>query len=110
MAFSGLHVACRYAGGPGWGRDPMPVAGAPVWSENMASAATTTNTVPGATTDDSYGGVLGQPIFSVRASADAWIAIGATPNASTGARLFVAANTDYDVFVKPGDKLAWIAA
>jgi hypothetical protein len=112
MALSGLHVACSFAGGPGWGRHPMPLLGAPAWSELLAAPGTTTNDadigVVNSGNADLTGGVA-QPVMTVRCSLDAWVAFGPAPNASTGARVFVEANVDYSFFVNPGDKLAWIA-
>lgn len=105
MALSGLHVACGYAGGRTPNTPfPLPIPSPAAWSETLASAGTTTNVAPGSDA------TFGQPLMSVRCSIDAWVAMGASPNATTGPRRFIAANTDYDFFVNTGDKLAWIAA
>ncbi len=52
----------------------------------------------------------GDPIFYLRSSQDAWVAIGPTPDASNGPRMLLAANTDFGLYVDPGDKLAWLPA
>jgi hypothetical protein len=46
----------------------------------------------------------------VYAAIDAFIAVGTNPNATTGARIFVPAGTRVEVYVQPGDKLAWVVA
>lgn len=104
MALSGLHVTAGYAG-PLYNRSFVaPIFGKIVWSETMASAGTTALGAP-----DAREGV-GMPIYRVQASADSWVSIGKTPNASTGARMLVMAGQVYDFYAEPGDKLAWIAA
>lgn len=106
MAFAGLHVVCAYAGSATAQQKVAPTLGRPIWSETMASAATTTNTAPAS--DGANG--LGDPIFHIRAAADSYAAIGPAPNASTGARVFVPAGEFVTVYAKMDDKLAWIAA
>lgn len=103
MAFSGLHASCHFVGGEGFGKEMVPIPSQPVWSETMASAATSANVVAGS--DPVF---KGRPMIRVRASADSYVSFAVSPNASTGARVFIAANTDYDFFVKVGDRLAWI--
>jgi hypothetical protein len=106
MAFSGLHVVCGYAGGPHpAGLLQMPAFARPVWSETLAAAATTTNVAPVIDAN------AGPPLFRITVSADSWVSVGPAPNASSGTRfLATAAGGDCDVFVTPGDKLAWILA
>ena len=104
MAFSGLHVACGYAGAVSARRDGMQILGKLIWSETMASAATTALSAP------EVNDLKGDPIFQVRASADSYVAIAATPNATSGARLFVPAGDWVEMYAEPGDKLAWITA
>jgi hypothetical protein len=105
MALSGLHVTAGYAG-PSYRRDKgvNSLLGRIVSSETLATAGTTTLVAP----LDSE--AMGLPIFRIQASADSWIAIGKAPNASTGPRTLIRANEEYDVYVEPGDKLAWIGA
>jgi len=103
MAFSGLHVVCGFAGVPSANRSVQPVLNNIQWSEAPASATPTTRAAPG-------GGDNGGPIFRIRTSADAWVAVGNNPVATTNPRVFVAAGADYDLGVSPGDKLAWVAA
>jgi hypothetical protein len=80
----------------------------------MASGATTTKSasVPAPVPSGSQFSTSnsGQPIFRIYASADSWVSIGTAPDATNGTRFLVPATTTYDVFVKPGDFLAWIAA
>lgn len=119
MALSGIHVACSYCGGSAyddtnWARPladswppkspAVPLMRAPIWSETLASAATTTNAAP------AENPAQAEWLFEIRASVDSYIAIGANPDASGGPRLFVAANDFREVFCSPGDKLAWVAA
>ena len=110
MALSGLHVVCAYFGGPGNGAAeggfgaPQAVISDAVWSQTMATAGTTANAAPSRSAEG------GRPIFRIRASEDVFVAVGADPDASTGARYFVSADADYDVFASKGDKLAWVAA
>ncbi len=102
MALSGLHVVCGFAGVPSANRSVQPVLNNIQWSEAPASATPTTRTAPGSES--------GTPVFRIRTSADAWVAVGNSPVATTNPRVFVAAGADYDLGVSPGDKLAWVAA
>lgn len=104
MAFSGLHVVCAFAGAMSKRDKSQAIMGDIKWTESPSSGVTTTNAAP--IPSDS----MGDPIFRIRAAADSWVSIGASPNASTNPRFLVAANEDYDVFVEPGDKLQWVAA
>ncbi|MBC2773426.1 hypothetical protein J5N58_08175 [Rhizobium cremeum] len=106
MAFAGLHVTTGYVG-PSYGRNL--IKGAALLtritgSESLASGGTTTLVAPA---DHE---VMGPPIFRVQAAADSWVAIGPSPNASTGARTLCRAGEDYDFFAEPGWKVAWVAA
>jgi len=108
MAFTGLHVTCFDAGNP-YRADRGDFPELPMsqyWSETLAAPGQTTQYVRG----------QGQ-VFRVEASADSWIAIGATPNASQAvgsntntARFLVRAGVPYDFTVRDNDKLAWVAA
>src|SRR6478736_2177079 len=99
MAFSGLHVVAAYAGSFVHRDKSQPVLGKIAWSEAPASGVTTTNAAP-ANSDPN-----GQPLFRIRASADSYVSIGKTPNATSGTKFLVPAGEDVDVFVEPGDKL-----
>lgn len=104
MAFSGLHVVCGFAGSQ-FARDKsQAILGKTAWSEAPSTGVTTTNAAPDAN-DGS-----GQPILRIRAAADSWVSVGGAPNATSGVRFLVPANTDYDVYAQPGDKLQWVAA
>ena len=105
MALSGLHVAFGYAGSPAPGGMDVTAL-----SRNTVASETLTN--PGATTITAPAGALelGQAVASLRCSVDAWIAIGPNPNASANPRRYLSANTDFDIFVFAGDKVAWAAA
>ncbi|NKM86356.1 hypothetical protein GFL54_19025 [Rhizobium laguerreae] len=105
MALSGVHVSCRYVGIAGKRGRVVDLPSKPIWSETMASAGTTTNTAA-----QQGGQEIGDVVLRVHASLDVWVAIGSAPNASTGPREFVEANSTYDLACDPGDKLAWIAA
>ena len=108
MALSGLHVACCFAGVPGGRDSEMPIISTPVWSESPASETATSNAAPNYG-DVSIGGRAGQPIFRVISSAEAYVSIGDSPNASSSPRHIVQAFIEYDFAVQPGDKLAWVA-
>lgn len=104
MPLSGLHVVCGYAGAPSQRHRSQPILGEVRWSESPASGVTTTNTaiVPSDT--------MGDPVFRIRTSAEAWVSVGANPNANANPRILVPAGEDYDIFVEPGDRLQWVAA
>jgi len=103
MALSGVHVLCAYAGS--YRRDKNEaILGKFIWSEAPASGVTSTNAAP------NIHDVFGQAVYRIRASADSWISIGPAPNATSGTRTYVPANTDVHLFVDGGDKLQWIAA
>lgn len=103
MALSGVHIVAGYAGS--FRREKsQAILGKIAWSESPANGVTTTGSAP--TVHDT----LGQPVFRLRTSADAYFAIGVTPNATSGPRVFVPANTDYDVFADAGDKVQWVPA
>lgn len=72
----------------------------PVWSESLPIAGTTTNTAP-VTTENG-------PVFRVIAAADAYVAIGKTPNAAVEPRVLVVAGVPLTIYVEAGDKLAWV--
>lgn len=109
MALAGLHVACGYVGGYASISAQIPLLGDVVWSETLASAGTTTRTAP-----SQLNGA--DPSFELRSSADVYVAIGPAPDASKAsgaddaARILLPANVTRNIFCKPGDKVAWVAA
>jgi hypothetical protein len=103
MALTGLHVLSGYAGSIRREKS-QPILGKIIWSEAPASGVATTNVAP------ALSDVLGQPVFRFRSAVDAYVSIGPTPNPAANPRILVPANTDYDVFADPGDKVAWSAA
>ncbi len=114
MALSGLTVLCGYAGlddddranavNSGVSLESVELINRAAWSEEPASDTTTTNSAASA------GEIYGKPVFRIYSSADAWVSVGPSPNPSASPRHFVAANQYYDIMVKDGDKLRWIAA
>ncbi|TWF53306.1 hypothetical protein FHW37_104585 [Neorhizobium alkalisoli] len=103
MPLSGAHIIAGYASTFRPERNE-PILGKVVWSESPATGVTTTRTAP--LPHDT----MGQAIFRLRSSMDAYFAIGPNPNASASPRVFVPANTDYDVYVEPNDRAQWVAA
>lgn len=103
MPLSGAHIVAGYPGSSQPDKS-QPILGKIAWSESPASGVATTNSAP------AVGDALGQPIFRLRSSVDAFFAIGKTPNPSASPRIFVPANTDYDIFTDTGDKAAWVVA
>lgn len=103
MALNGVHIVAGYAGS--FRREKsQAILGKVIWSEAPATGVSTTNGAPG------VHDTLGQAVLRLRSSADAYFAIGAAPNATTGPRIFVPANTDVDIFADAGDKVQWVAA
>ena len=108
MAFSGVHVAFGYAGVRGVLTTVGPSASSIfriVSSENVTAAGKSTAVAP---TDANT--FFGEPVARVTAAADSFVAFGAAPDASTGARDFIPAGETRDYVVKAGDKMAWVAA
>lgn len=103
MALSGIHVACGFAGIDGFESSVPEIIKDVVWSESPASGVTSTNSAPNT-------GGSGSPVFRVDVSADAYVSVGPSPNASVSPRHFVRAGSPYDIGVKPGDKFQWVAA
>lgn len=106
MAFAGLHVAFGYMK-----RSPAntaPIYGPLISAETMAAAGTTSAKAPAEPS-----GLIGDPMASVRSSADAWISVGANPvdpTVITNPRRFVPANTTVDFFCSPFDRVRWALA
>jgi hypothetical protein len=108
MAFSGVHLFCSEAGGDNGGTDNYNVQTYrnPLWSETIASAGTSQNEAPQGN----------RAILRIESSAEIYGAIGKTPDASktvstgsSSARFRIKADTPFDIYLKPGDKFAWIA-
>lgn len=109
MAFSGCIVSCHFASGFGYGDSPMPILGAPVWSEAPSTGATSTNAAPNGGPNVLSGD--GQPVFRIHVSADSYVAIGTAPDETASPRMLILATAcPYDVFANPGDKFSWVAA
>lgn len=104
MALSGTHILCGYAGGRGFFNTTLAVFNEMMWSQTMSNPGTTTNSAPAS--NDSWG----DPLFRVHASQDIYIAVGGSPDPTSGARMFVPANMTIDVFAAHNDKLAWVTA
>lgn len=104
MALTGLVVVAAYAGSSVSRHLSQPIMGRIAWSETLATPGTTTNVAPPNRDDN------GQPFVRLRCNVDAWVAVGKAPNAAASPRIALAANTDFDMFVDPGEKVAWIAA
>ena len=105
MALSGVHVTCCYAGNTDNPSQSYPLVGKILFSQTMASAGTTDQAAPALT-------ITGRnnPLFQVYGSADFYVAIGPTPNASGTERAFVPAYTMREFYCAQGDKLAWVLA
>lgn len=108
MAFAGLHVAWGFAGSkqnPSINpKQEYGVLHKPETSETIAAAGTSTSVAPTAN------GNAGPPLASIIASADSWVAFGAAPDATTGARVLMQAGVPREFYVTPGDKVAFILA
>jgi hypothetical protein len=107
MALSGLHVVCASSGQPRDQGASQPILSVPEWSETLASAGTTGQMAP-----------RNGSVFHIIVSADSYVAFGSTPDASkavstdkSSARVLIrATDPPFDLYVKGGDKLAWLAA
>ena len=110
MALSGVHIACGFIGGSRFYQGESDLVRKPSWSQTMATAGTTSQAAPDNGHRPGMGADLGQPSYEIRSSLDVFVAIGPTPDATSGARLFVAAGETRNVFCDVGDKLAWVAA
>ena len=92
MALSSRHVVSGYAGSF-FARDKsQAILGKIAWLEAPFTGVTSTNTAPGESTS-------GQPMMRIRASANFWVPIGPTPNATRYTRFYVLANTNCDKFI-----------
>lgn len=115
MALSGLHVACGHADIKGGAI----LMGALSWSQTFTGALTTTVTTAQFAFEPNPKPVMfdAAPLcMEVTASIDVWVAIGGTPDPTqtsgtrSSARILVRAGETRNVFCKPSDYLAAIAA
>jgi hypothetical protein len=109
MALKGVHIEIGVGSDGDDTRLGVPVLRSAIAAcQTMASAGTSTIAAPG------VAGVSGngyRPILSISASAPIYFAVGPTPDATNGARRYMdPANGSVDVFVNPGDFIAWILA
>jgi hypothetical protein len=111
MALTGLHVTIGEARNAGpftlyerSSHEGPQLHGKVLLSETLAAPGTSTIVTP------PYAYERGHLVASVRCSKDAWVAVGATPNATTGPRDLLPANTDLDLIVVAGDRVAWLEA
>lgn len=107
MAFAGVIVSQVFVGVNGADGTAPAIVSKPTQSESIAAPGTTTMVATKGTRD----AVLrdGQPCFVYVAAADAYVAIGPTPDASASPRRLAKAGVEYTVGVAVGDKLAYIA-
>jgi hypothetical protein len=110
MALAGVHLEFSVGSDGDDTRLGIPVlrSGVVSGAQTMATAGTSTIAAPG------VAGVAGNgytPLLSISASAPIFFAVGPTPDATNGARRYMdPANGGIDVFVNPGDRVAWILA
>ncbi|WP_439404744.1 hypothetical protein ACNJX9_25335 [Bradyrhizobium sp. DASA03076] len=106
MALSGVHIVCGFTGVHGGGHGGSALLARAVWSQTMGSPGATSNVSPLETP------LEGECVFSLFSSADIYFAIGTNPDATSGTRRFLPANTQVDVFGDRagGEKVAWILA
>jgi hypothetical protein len=109
MPLSGVHLEFGVASDGDDTRLGVPVLRSAIAAcQTMAAAGTSTIVAPG------VAGVSGngyRTILSINASAPIYFAVGPTPDATNGPRRYMdPANGSVDVFVNPGDKVAWILA
>lgn len=101
MAFTGIHVVCAFLGSNSPASTTDALLGRPIWSEKMTSAGTGNKVVPPAE-------FKGDAVLHIRAAADAYVAIGPTPDAVSGpASIIVPAGEFVSLYAKAGDKFAW---
>lgn len=99
---NGLHVVCSAAGGPAafQNENSPDILNGIVWSETIASGATTTHQAS-ISFPDAY------PVLHLVASANGWVSIAASPNSAADPRFFVLAETPLDLYVPVGSKVAF---
>jgi len=96
-----LHVECGQAGlGSQTGTDmPTEIANSLAWSETVAVAGTTSNSVP-VSNGSTY-------ILALTAEVDMWVAIAASPNAAANPRRRLKAGLTRWFSASAGLKVAW---
>lgn len=105
MALSAPLITAGYVGSLTNRSQTLSLLGKASWTESAALPFTTTQVAP-ASLD-----AAGDPAFTIYSPVDVIIAIGpGSPNASTGPRYLVPANTEKTFYAQPGDKLAAVAA
>ncbi|MBY3434805.1 hypothetical protein [Rhizobium laguerreae] len=107
MALPAFTVTCAYPGSSSASSArnlSQAILGKIVWQEAPSTGVASTNVA--AEVSD----IQGQAIFRVRAAADSWLSVGASPNSAGSVRVPIPANTDVDVYAEPGDKFMWQAA
>lgn len=106
MALSGIH--CEF----GW-VTALSSQGATIqvldahnidFTENKTTAGTTSGAASTSV------GTRGQPVVTITAASDSWIAIGSAPSAASDPRFFCPAGIPRSFAIKAGDKVAWTAA
>jgi hypothetical protein len=105
MPLTGVHIEFGVSSDGDDTRLGVPVLRSAIAAcQTMASAGTSTIVATGS--GNGY-----RPILSISASAPIYFAVGPTPDATNGARRYMdPANGSVDVFVNPGDVVAWILA
>ncbi len=97
-----LHVECGAVLTDGYGRSLLSVeqGGGLAWSETLASAGTTTNTVPA-------GGP--QLVLTLTAEVDMWVSIGASADATQNPRRRLKAGVTRSFLAIAGHRVSWAA-
>ncbi|MET4236207.1 hypothetical protein ABIB83_008722 [Bradyrhizobium sp. I1.8.5] len=108
MSFSGVHIACGFTGQRGGCNGQVGLLGPSVWSQTMGAPGTTIRSSPYERFPDGPG----EAVFSIFSSADIYFAIGTAPDATSGTRRFLPANTAVDIFGDRAgnEKVAWVLA
>lgn len=103
MALAGLAVTCLATGGPTLVGQLQQLPSRVWWSEDFATDGTTAAMAPSVASE------YGPNIFRIFPVVACWIAIGPDPDATTGPRIYLPAQSERDYIVQSGDKLDWIA-
>jgi hypothetical protein len=107
MPLSGVHIEFGVGDSGIYSELGVPVLrSALALSQTMASAGTSTIAAPG------VAGVTGngyRTLLSISTSVPIFFAVGPTPDATNGPRRYMDIGSA-DVFVSPGDKVAWVLA
>ena len=104
MALTTPLITAGYVGSLSNRSQTLSLLGKAAWTETGALPYTTTQVAPNALDG------AGDPTFTIYSPVDVVVAIGAAPNASTGPRYLVPANTEKTFYAQPGDKVAVVAA